>query len=144
MFKHGVLRGLRSVVEVEETPPLPHFPGRPDTMVTGEEQLEERRAQLENYLNQVLSLRCYRENPDMIDFLEVSRLSFTSGLAKGKEGWMKKRRGDDRATGLCHWAHCVRCQRTCCACLPSQWSRRFFLIPSLIIVPWYSTIIAGG
>ena len=53
MFKHGVLRGLRSVVEVEETPPLPHFPGRPDTMVTGEAQLEERRALLENYLNQV-------------------------------------------------------------------------------------------
>ena len=49
LFRRGVLRRQESVVEE-----LPKFPGRPDTMMTDPEHLEERRKLLEDYLNQVI------------------------------------------------------------------------------------------
>ena len=42
------------------------FPGRPDTMMTSPEHLEERRAALEIYLNTVLEQEMYREQIDVV------------------------------------------------------------------------------
>ena len=47
-------------------PPLPRFPGKPDTMMTSPALLEERRAALETYLNTILQSDTYRENPEMV------------------------------------------------------------------------------
>ena len=101
-------------------PPLPRFPGKPDTMMTSPALLEERRAALETYLNTILQSDTYRENPEMVRalllytssiynlafdhqilFLEVSRLSFLSGSVKSQEGFVKKRHGDFRSGGWC-------------------------------------------
>ena len=55
-------------MEVDATlPPLPRFPGKPDTMMTSAELLEERRVALEEYLNTILESDVYRENPEMVN-----------------------------------------------------------------------------
>ena len=52
-------------------PPLPRFPGKPDTMMTSPALLEERRAALETYLNTILQSDTYRENPEMVRAVAV-------------------------------------------------------------------------
>ena len=52
-------------------PPLPRFPGKPDTMMTSPALLEERRAALETYLNTILQSDTYRENPEMVRAVTV-------------------------------------------------------------------------
>ena len=47
---------------------LSRFPGRPDTMMTSPEHLEERRVALESYLNTVLEHQLYREQGDMVSY----------------------------------------------------------------------------
>ena len=42
------------------------FPGKPDSMMTSPELLEERRAALEQYLNDILECPVYREHPEMV------------------------------------------------------------------------------
>ena len=62
-----MIRGLSRIMEVDATlPPLPRFPGKPDTMMTSAELLEERRVALEEYLNTILESDVYRENPEMV------------------------------------------------------------------------------
>ena len=62
-----MIRGLSRIMEVDATlPPLPRFPGKPDTMMTSSELLEERRVALEEYLNTILESDVYRENPEMV------------------------------------------------------------------------------
>lgn len=63
-----MIRGLSRIMEVDATlPPLPRFPGKPDTMMTSAELLEERRVALEEYLNTILESDVYRENPEMVN-----------------------------------------------------------------------------
>ena len=58
---------MSRIMEVDATlPPLPRFPGKPDTMMTSAELLEERRVALEEYLNTILESDVYRENPEMV------------------------------------------------------------------------------
>ena len=62
-----MIRGLSRIMEMDATlPPLPRFPGKPDTMMTSAELLEERRVALEEYLNTILESDVYRENPEMV------------------------------------------------------------------------------
>ena len=59
-------------MEVDATlPPLPRFPGKPDTMMTSAELLEERRIALEEYLNTILESDVYRENPEMVNIWDL-------------------------------------------------------------------------
>ena len=59
-------------MEVDATlPPLPRFPGKPDTMMTSAELLEERRVALEEYLNTILESDVYRENPEMVNIWDL-------------------------------------------------------------------------
>ena len=120
-----MIRGLNRILDMDDTslPSLPRFPGKPDTMMTSPEVLEERRGALENYLNTILQCNVYRENPEMVNqlnlaifvkfsflqisFLEVSRLSFLSGCIKSQEGYVKKRHGDFRSGGCCKWVFSI-------------------------------------
>ena len=67
-----MIRGLSRIMEVDATlPPLPRFPGKPDTMMTSAELLEERRIALEEYLNTILESDVYRENPEMVNIWDL-------------------------------------------------------------------------
>lgn len=63
-------------------------------MLIGYDQIDERVSQLEDYLNNLLSIGLYRNHPDTIEFLSVSRFSFVKDLGvKGKEEFVEKQRG---------------------------------------------------
>ena len=66
-----MIRGLNRILDMDDTslPSLPRFPGKPDTMMTSPEVLEERRGALENYLNTILQCDVYRENPEMVNIV---------------------------------------------------------------------------
>ena len=77
-----MIRGLSRIMEVDATlPPLPRFPGKPDTMMTSAELLEERRIALEEYLNTILESDVYRENPEMVNIWDLLILN-ESNLVK--------------------------------------------------------------
>ena len=80
----GMIRGLSRTMEGDVTlPPLPRFPGKPDTMMTSAALLEERRLALEEYLNTILESDVYRENPDMVKVKFVC-FNFTAELVKAR------------------------------------------------------------
>ena len=67
----GMIRGLNRILDMDDDttlPSLPRFPGKPDTMMTSPEVLEERQGALENYLNTILQCYVYRENPEMVKY----------------------------------------------------------------------------
>ncbi|XP_063969847.1 phospholipase D1-like [Lytechinus pictus] len=75
---------------------LPHFPRTLDALVRAH-QLAKRMHQLEKYLQGVVNNPLYRNHPKMLEFLEVSHISFVDELGeKGKEGWVMKRSGGRR------------------------------------------------
>nr|CAH7741165.1 unnamed protein product [Callosobruchus chinensis] len=114
---------------------LPRFPKKPEVLVTYG-KLENRLKQLENYLNNLLSITIYRNHPATIEFLEVSHLSFISGLGfKGKEGLVRKKTGSTHpgqsgcnCFGLYHCFCCVRCQQLCNDMICSRWVKRWLFI----------------
>ncbi|XP_030843642.1 phospholipase D1 [Strongylocentrotus purpuratus] len=75
---------------------LPHFPRTLDALVRAH-QLSKRMLQLEKYLQGVANNPLYINHPKMLEFLEVSHISFVDELGeKGKEGWVMKRSGGRR------------------------------------------------
>lgn len=114
---------------------LPRFPKKPEVLVTFD-KLESRQKQLEDYLNNLLSINVYRNHPATIEFLEVSQLSFVSGLGqKGKEGMLLKRNGSTQPGqsgcnifGLIKCICCVRCKHLCNDILCTRWTDRWFFI----------------
>ncbi|KAJ3657730.1 hypothetical protein Zmor_009514 [Zophobas morio] len=114
---------------------LPRFPKKPEILVAYE-KLGDRIKQLENYLNNLLSINIYRNHPATIEFLEVSQLSFIQGLgSKGKEGMVKKRTGSTHpgqagcnCCGLISCFFCVRCQHLCNDIICARWVERWFFI----------------
>nr|XP_008191551.1 PREDICTED: phospholipase D2 isoform X2 [Tribolium castaneum]XP_008191552.1 PREDICTED: phospholipase D2 isoform X2 [Tribolium castaneum] len=114
---------------------LPRFPKKPEILVPYE-KLCDRIKQLENYLNNLLSINIYRNHPATIEFLEVSHLSFVQGLGiKGKEGVVKKRTGSTQpgqagcnCCGLIRCMFCIRCQHLCKDILCARWNERWFFI----------------
>ncbi|XP_044253873.1 phospholipase D1 isoform X2 [Tribolium madens] len=114
---------------------LPRFPKKPEILVPYE-KLGDRIKQLENYLNNLLSINIYRNHPATIEFLEVSHLSFVQGLGiKGKEGVVKKRTGSTQpgqagcnCCGLIRCMFCIRCQHLCNDILCARWNERWFFI----------------
>lgn len=70
---------------------LPRFPRRPDSLLRDFIQVENRKRILEKYIQNLLKITLYREHPNTVRFLEVSRLSFLDGLGpKFQEGMIKK------------------------------------------------------
>ncbi|XP_055383297.1 phospholipase D2 isoform X2 [Condylostylus longicornis] len=114
---------------------LPRFPNRPETLITVE-SLPTRIKQLEEYLYNLLNISLYRNHHETIKFLEVSNLSFVSGLGiKGKEGAILKRTGSTRpgqvgcnCFGCFHGRCCVRCNYFCSDVLCGKWRNRWLFV----------------
>ncbi|XP_013417793.1 phospholipase D1 isoform X3 [Lingula anatina] len=80
---------------------LPRFPKSPDAFIT-EDRLNRRMKLLQNYLQNVLNSSVYRNHPETLAFLNVSRLSFVYNLGrKLREGSVLKRAGGRRAGTGC-------------------------------------------
>ncbi|XP_041354686.1 phospholipase D1-like [Gigantopelta aegis] len=97
------------------------FPLRPEAL-TGEQNILERRNQLELYLQNVVKYKSYRNHSEMLRFFEVCHLSFVNKLGKkGKEGLIKKCSGGRRIN------------ISCCGCLSKAhiggtWNRRWLVV----------------
>lgn len=107
---------------------LPRFPNRPESLVPVE-ALPERIRALESYLQAMLNIRLYRNHHETVAFLEVSQLSFVTGLGEaGKEALIMKRTGFTRpgqsgcnCMGCFHGACCVQCNLFCSGSWRQRW-----------------------
>ncbi|XP_025829452.1 LOW QUALITY PROTEIN: phospholipase D2 [Agrilus planipennis] len=111
---------------------LPRFPKKPEVLVSYE-RIDQRIKQLEEYLNNLLSISIYRTHPETIAFLEVSHLSFIDGLGiKGKEGFVKKGSGSTRGCcncmGCINSTFCIRCSHRCNDFWCTRWLNRWFFV----------------
>ncbi|GMT14733.1 hypothetical protein PFISCL1PPCAC_6030 [Pristionchus fissidentatus] len=96
---------------------LPHFPIMPEGMVSDHEQ---RRQQLESWLQMVLHIPVDRNHHETAEFLEVSRWSFVNELGgKSIEGFVKKRPGGARV--FVSW-------KQCCVRYMLPWSKRWLMV----------------
>ncbi|XP_072006076.1 phospholipase D2 isoform X2 [Engystomops pustulosus] len=109
-------RGTRSRPETttEEMPSLPHASGESSRRAPSKQKF------LAAYLNALLAKAFYRNYHAMMEFLEVSRLSFITELGiKGLEGFVLKRSGGHRVQGINCFGHHQICYR---------WSKRWFVV----------------
>ncbi|KAL1132098.1 hypothetical protein AAG570_010056 [Ranatra chinensis] len=91
--------------------------------------------QLEEYLQNLLSINLYRNHYETANFLEVSELSFVDSLGfKGKEGMVQKRtRSAHPGSTGCNMCGvfdsglCVRCNYMCSA-LCGSWRTRWLIV----------------
>ncbi|WKX95036.1 hypothetical protein Q1695_011916 [Nippostrongylus brasiliensis] len=96
---------------------LPRFPIIPDSMVT---DTENRKEQLENWLQMLLHIPINRNHHETAEFLEVSRFSFVNELGgKHTEGFVKKRPGGARV--FLGW-------KQCCVRYFLPWSKRWLMV----------------
>ncbi|XP_077365786.1 phospholipase D1-like [Festucalex cinctus] len=103
--------------EGREIPNLPRGGG--DELVR-EEQVSSRKKQLEDYLNKLLKMSTYRNYHGMMEFIDVSQLSFIHDLGpKGLEGMVLKRSGGHRIPGL----NCCGQNKMC-----YRWSKRWLVV----------------
>ncbi|KAM3860602.1 phospholipase D1-like [Diretmus argenteus] len=110
----------RQTVRRGEVTPMPNLPrGRGDELGR-EEQVSSRRKQLEDYLNNLLTMPMYRNYHATMEFIDVSQLSFIHDLGpKGLEGMVLKRSGGHRIPGLNCCGHSKMCYR---------WSKRWLVV----------------
>ncbi|OXA43953.1 Phospholipase D1 [Folsomia candida] len=107
---------------------LPRFPKRPEALVAVD-HLQERREALEEYLQNLMQIRAFRNHHETLEFLEVSHLSFVHGLGmKGKEALVLKRTGTTQ-NQRCAW--CCSCPcfgfAKLCGVWCGQWQRRWLI-----------------
>uniref|UniRef100_A0A915ED17 Phospholipase n=1 Tax=Ditylenchus dipsaci TaxID=166011 RepID=A0A915ED17_9BILA len=81
---------------------LPSFPMRPDSLVQPV-HMEERRHQLETWLQAVLAIPINRDYHETAEFLEVSRFSFINELGNSEYAYIKLQVADGE--GLLHLLH---------------------------------------
>lgn len=107
-------------------PKLSRFPKRPDVVVRSSHQQEERKRQLQGYLESVLSSQVFRSHPHTASFLDVSGISFICDMGpKRKEGLVKKKAGGRRFS-----THCCSC---CVALIPGKWLKRWLVLKDSFI-----------
>ncbi|XP_049605917.1 phospholipase D1 [Syngnathus scovelli] len=115
--RHHTIRRRTASGEVRDIPNLPRGGG--DELVR-EEQVSSRKKQLEDYLNKLLMMPTYRNYHGMVEFIEVSQLSFIHDLGpKGLEGMVLKRSGGHRIPGL----NCCGQSKMC-----YRWSKRWLVV----------------
>ncbi|KAK7793830.1 hypothetical protein R5R35_014326 [Gryllus longicercus] len=113
---------------------LPRFPNKPEALVPYED-VDKRKEQLQDYLNNLLKIRLYRNHHETVNFLEVSQLSFVKELGdKGKEGPILKRTGSTRpGQGSCNFCGlldsslCIRCKYICTD-ICGKWRNRWLFV----------------
>ncbi|XP_068130037.1 phospholipase D2-like [Hyperolius riggenbachi] len=95
-------------------PSLPHASGDSSRRTSSKQKY------LAEYLNGLLGTAFYRNYHAMLEFIEVSQLSFISDLGpKGLEGFIHKRSGGHRIQGLNCFGHHRMCFR---------WSKRWLVV----------------
>ncbi|XP_073510611.1 phospholipase D2 isoform X2 [Phyllobates terribilis] len=104
----------RAETTSEEMPSLPHASGESSRRTSSKQKY------LAEYLNVLLAKSFYRNYHAMMEFLEVSQLSFITDLgSKGLEGFILKRSGGHRIQGLNCFGHHQICYR---------WSKRWVVV----------------
>ncbi|KAG9348974.1 hypothetical protein JZ751_029291 [Albula glossodonta] len=104
---------------------IPTLPRRPDALVK-EEQLTNRKMQLEDYLKNVLKRTMYRSHPATLEFLEVSQISFIQDLGpKGIEGLILKKSGGNTFP-VCYWCG----SNSVCY----RWSKRWLVVKDSFVL----------
>ncbi|XP_077591614.1 phospholipase D1-like [Stigmatopora nigra] len=99
---------------------LPNLPRAGGDELVREEQVSSRKKQLEDYLNKLLQMPTYRNYHAMMEFIDVSQLSFIRDLGpKGLEGMVLKRSGGHRIPGL----NCCDQTKMC-----YRWSKRWLVV----------------
>ncbi|XP_014676388.1 PREDICTED: phospholipase D1-like [Priapulus caudatus] len=122
LYKANVVLGSIAKMGAQERRPatedsLPNFPKQIDRVVSPN-KIEERKMQLQTYLQGALASQLYRNHPHTLEFLEVSHLSFIHELgSKLKEGFLRKRGGGHR-TDMCLNMRAI----------PGQWQERWFVV----------------
>ncbi|KAF7268635.1 hypothetical protein GWI33_018263 [Rhynchophorus ferrugineus] len=114
---------------------LPRFPKKPELLVSFE-KIPNRMKQIEDYLNNLLSIPIYRNHPATLNFFEISHLSFIKDLGlKGKEGVVKKKSGSTNPGqsgcnifGCYNCSCCLRFQHFCKNFVCSRWNKRWFFL----------------
>ncbi|XP_053574304.1 phospholipase D2 [Bombina bombina] len=97
-----------------EMPSLPHATGE------SERRTPSKQKYLEEYLNVLLTKSFYRNYHAMMEFLDVSQLSFIADLGpKGLEGFILKRSGGHQVHGINCFGHHQICYR---------WSKRWLVV----------------
>ncbi|XP_059080712.1 phospholipase D2-like isoform X2 [Tigriopus californicus] len=111
---------------------LPRFPKRPDSLLNHDE-IEQRRRHLQKYLKAVLACALYRNHPETLSFFEVSEYSFTEGLSKLKEGFVKKRNGDD---GPHTWLNrsVLNQVKNCMSCYGTKWNKLWLILQDTFLL----------
>ncbi|XP_042194903.1 phospholipase D1 isoform X2 [Callorhinchus milii] len=109
----------RQTMRKGEARTMPSLPRSSDN-IAREEQISSRRKQLEDYLSKLLKIPMYRNYTSMMEFIDVSQLSFIHELGpKGLEGFVMKRSGGHRIPGM----NCCGQHQAC-----YRWSKRWLLI----------------
>ncbi|XP_061614882.1 phospholipase D1-like isoform X2 [Phyllopteryx taeniolatus] len=99
---------------------IPNLPRGGGDELVREEQVSSRKKQLEDYLNKLLEMPTYRNYHGMMEFIDVSQLSFIHDLGpKGLEGMVLKRSGGHRIPGL----NCCGQSKMC-----YRWSKRWLVV----------------
>ncbi|KAL1509537.1 hypothetical protein ABEB36_004252 [Hypothenemus hampei] len=114
---------------------VPRFPNKPEILIAFE-KIPNRMKQIQDYLNNLLSIVIYKNHPATLNFLEISHLSFIKDLGfKGKEGMVKKKSGSTHpGQSGCNVFGCYRCfcclrfQHFCRNFICSRWLRRWLFI----------------
>ncbi|KAM8973605.1 phospholipase D2 isoform 1-T1 [Pelodytes ibericus] len=97
-----------------DMPSLPHASGESSRRTSSKQKY------LAEYLNVLMAKSFYRNYHAMMEFLDVSQLSFISDLGpKGLEGFILKRSGGHRIQGLNCFGHHQICYR---------WSKRWLVV----------------
>ncbi|PIK44648.1 putative phospholipase D1 isoform X4 [Apostichopus japonicus] len=99
---------------------LPHFPRTPDALVRSK-NMAKRMAHLQKYLQAVLDNQVLQNHPSVLEFFEVSELSFIDELGlKAKEGWVFKKSGGHHVlSGIC--SCCPSCK------IKARYSKRWLI-----------------
>ncbi|XP_054157366.1 phospholipase D1-like [Oppia nitens] len=116
-------RERRKTIAQKNRKPVPRFPRRPEALILSNEALEERKQQLELYLQNCLKIPMYRNHHEMMNFLEISPVSFVDELGhKGKEFLLMKRAGGFRR------ATCFTRLENFVTDITGHWRRRWLVV----------------
>ncbi|XP_061876761.1 phospholipase D1 [Entelurus aequoreus] len=111
---------IRKPVRTENERDIPSLPRGRGEELAREEQVSSRKKQLEDYLNKLLQIPMYRQYHGMMEFIDVSQMSFIHDLGpKGLEGMVLKRSGGHRIPGL----NCCGQSKMC-----YRWSKRWLVV----------------
>ncbi|CAG5133221.1 unnamed protein product, partial [Candidula unifasciata] len=96
-----IKKDLKGMKERQQHHKAVRLPLRPEALVS-EDKIPQRMQQLQEYLQNLMTCKSYRNHPETLKFFEVSHVSFVSKTGKkSKEGLVKKCSGGRRISIQC-------------------------------------------